>query len=552
MKTKLLLLTVLYLLSSQHTVAQTPCTAGELKQIYVQKDFPCEASFGTTSYVNFVSITVDRKFLKTGLLEWQYRADSVNGSWQPVSNSWSGQGTENIGYLYFSTADNGEYRVVFTDTTTGCKDYRKILVTVFPRPLPSIAIDSTSCDGMFLGAHDSNNPSGSNNTYCWNPDYSSFPFTCQTTNNYYLFDRVGCAMVAGNIAVIVTNEFGCEAETYTTGLCNIEYIDIRADLSSLSNVFCANTESINITRNSGAGFGNNWTFQWQKDGTNLNWAQSPSIKPATSGNYSCLVSNGSGCTKTTDPIFVTVFPRPSATLAPAGSVQICQTDTLTLLSNATGTNTYQWYRNNVPFSTAGPDLSTSLSGNYKVLVTNNFGCTRLTSTTKVSKYRTTITANGPVVFCQGDSVILSSTTPNTASWQWQLNNVNIPGATGSSYAAKTAGLYRVRGFSTEGCRSYSNQLDVNVNCRESLDGNYLLQLSPVPVSSVLSVSIPDIITNGMMEIYMPDGKLIDRRNLQTISGTSSLQIDVSDFTAGIYLLRIIDGNKIYQGKFIKE
>jgi hypothetical protein len=495
---------------------------------------------------------VDRRFLKTGLLEWQFRADSVNGSWQPVSNSWSGQGTESIGYLYFSTADNGEYRVVFTDTSTGCKDFRKVTVTVFPRPLPSIAIDSSSCDGLFLGAHDANNLSGLNNTYCWGPDYSSIPINCASTNNYLLFDRVGCAMVAGNVAVIVTNEFGCEGETFTTGLCNIEYMDIRADLSSLSNVFCANTESINITRNSGAGFGNNWTFQWQKDGTNLNWAQSPSIKPATSGNYSCLVSNGSGCTKTTDPIFVTVFPRPSATLAPAGSVQICQTDTLTLLSNATGTNTYQWYRNNAPFSTAGPDLSTSLSGNYKLLVTNNFGCTRLTSTTKVSKYRTTIAANGPVVFCQGDSVILFSTTTNTASWQWQLNNVNIPGATGSSYAAKSAGLYRVRGLSTEGCRSYSNQLDVNVNCRESLAANNSLQLSPVPVSSILNVSIPENTTEGIMEIYMPDGKLIDRRNLQTISGTSSLQIDVRGYTAGIYLLRIIHGSTIYQGKFIKE
>ena len=249
---------------------------------------------------------------------------------------------------------------------------------------------------------------------------------------------------------------------------------------------------------------------------------------------------------------MTVFPRPSATLAPAGSVQICQTDTLTLLSNATGNNTYQWYRNNAPFSTAGPNLSTNLSGNYKVLVTNNFGCTRLTSTTKVSKYRTSITANGPVVFCQGDSVILSSTTPNTASWQWQLNNVNIPGATGSSYAAKSAGLYRVRGISSTGCRSFSNQLDVNVNCRESLTANNSLQLSPVPVSSILNVSIPENTIEGIMEIYMPDGKLIDRRNLQITDGTSSLQIDVKGYTAGIYLLRIIHGNTIYQGKFIKE
>jgi hypothetical protein len=325
-------------------------------------------------------------------------------------------------------------------------------------------------------------------------------------------------------------------------------MDIRADLSSLSNVFCANTESINITRNSGAGFGNNWTFQWQKDGTNLNWAQSPSIKPATSGNYSCLVSNGSGCTKTTDPIFVTVFPRPLATLAPAGSVQICQTDTLTLLSNATGNNTYQWYRNNAPFSTAGPNLSTNLSGNYKVLVTNNFGCTRLTSTTKVSKYRTTISANGPVVFCQGDSVILSSTTPNTASWQWQLNNVNIPGATGSSYAAKSAGLYRVRGISATGCRSFSNQLDVNVNCRtEEMAAQ--LHIAPVPASEYIDIyySTAIVPVNELLIIDV-NGKIIESH---AAGEASSSRLGIDHLDTGIYFIVIHTASGSYRAKFLK-
>jgi hypothetical protein len=549
MKTKLLLLTVLCLSISRFSAAQTPCTAGELRLVSVQKDFPCEASFGTTTYVNFVSITVDRRFLKTGTLEWQFRADSVNGSWQPVSNSWSGQGTESIGYLYFSTADNGEYRVVFTDTSTGCKDFRKVPVSVFPRPLPSIGVDSSSCDGLFLGAHDANNPSGSNNTFCWNPDYSSFPFTCSSTNNYYLFDRVGCAMIVGNASVIVTNEFGCEGETYTSGICNLDYMDIRADLSSLSNVFCANTESINITRNSGAGFIGNWTFQWQKNGTNLNWAQSPTIKPTTSGNYSCLVSNGNGCTKNTDPIFVTVFPRPAATLAPAGNVQICQTDTLTLLSNATGTNTYEWYRNNVPFSTAGPNLSTNLSGNYKVLVTNNFGCTRLTSTTKVSKYRTTISANGPVVFCQGDSVVLSSTTPNTASWQWQLNNVNIQGATFPTYAAKQSGLYRAKSTSVAGCISYSNQIDISVNCRAAIETAANLQVYPVPSSDLIEITIPEGFRNHSVLLLTDiSGKVLSG---QDISGNTTLSVSIRHLDPGIYFIRLQSDNSSATGKIVR-
>ncbi len=63
---------------------------------------------------------------------------------------------------------------------------------------------------------------------------------------------------------------------------------------------------------------------------------------------------------------------------------------------------------------------------------------------------------------------------------------------------------------------------------------------------------PKIQRQEQLEIYMPDGKLIERRKLQITSSESGLQLDVKSYTAGIYLLRIIDGATIYQGKFIKE
>ncbi|MCX6292530.1 MAG: T9SS type A sorting domain-containing protein [Bacteroidetes bacterium] len=52
-----------------------------------------------------------------------------------------------------------------------------------------------------------------------------------------------------------------------------------------------------------------------------------------------------------------------------------------------------------------------------------------------------VTASGSTTFCSGDSVVLDANTGTGLSFQWQLNAVNIPGATSSSYSADTTGSY---------------------------------------------------------------------------------------------------------------
>lgn len=54
----------------------------------------------------------------------------------------------------------------------------------------------------------------------------------------------------------------------------------------------------------------------------------------------------------------------------------------------------------------------------------------------------TITANGPVAFCMGNSVTLTTGTANT--YQWYRNGGAIPGATTASHNAILAGVYTVK------------------------------------------------------------------------------------------------------------
>ena len=57
-------------------------------------------------------------------------------------------------------------------------------------------------------------------------------------------------------------------------------------------------------------------------------------------------------------------------------------------------------------------------------------------------YSQTITANGPTSFCQGNNVQLTAqSAPTGATFQWQKDGVDIPGATSGNYTANSSGSY---------------------------------------------------------------------------------------------------------------
>ena len=74
----------------------------------------------------------------------------------------------------------------------------------------------------------------------------------------------------------------------------------------------------------------------------------------------------------------------------------------------------------------------------------------------------TITANGPVTFCPGGSVILTLTSGSADTYQWTKNSANISGATNSSYTATASGDYAVK-ISKAGSTGTSSAITVNAN-----------------------------------------------------------------------------------------
>ncbi len=217
----------------------------------------------------------------------------------------------------------------------------------------------------------------------------------------------------------------------------------------------------------------NWPgtlIKWYKDNVLIPGAISAGYTATSTGYYKYSVT--SGClTAFSDSSYVTILPAAQFTANASGTVCPGQLINYSVTNPQPGT-TYTWkalISGLYQIAGTGNSLNYSApaSGSVSVLLQAlvvNSGCSFQSNPhiLTVGAYNAAISAGGPVTFCKGGQVTLS-TTPSTGSFTWFKNNVIISGATAPTYSATTGGSYTCFVSNGNGCQDTSNAIGVTVN-----------------------------------------------------------------------------------------
>lgn len=141
---------------------------------------------------------------------------------------------------------------------------------------------------------------------------------------------------------------------------------------------------------------------------------------------------------------------PNASISASGSTMLCEGASVTL--TATSANSYSWSNGAITRS-----ITVSTAGSYSVTVSDACGTATSTPTmvTIGSNPTASISAGGPVTFCQGGSVTLTASGGGTYLWS--------TGATTTSIVVNASGNYTVTATNAAGCTGTSAATAVTVN-----------------------------------------------------------------------------------------
>ena len=313
-----------------------------------------------------------------------------------------------------TVSQSGTYSVAVT-STNGCTSVSNpVSVSIEALPIVNLGNDVTQCGGTVTL-----NAGNQGATYLWSNG--------ETTQTVVL-------NASASISVIVTNT--CGSTTSNTINVIINNLPTAAIISPAGPIELCSGSSQLLSSN--ANSGNVWS---------PNGETTQDITVNTAGSYFTTVTDANGCSAVSNIVVVSIS-NPIAPVNIGNDVTQCG-GTVTLNAGNSG-STYLWSN-----GLTNQTISISTSGIYSVDVTNACGTVTSNSVNIVINalpFAPVISPGGPVVFCQGNSVVLSSSE--------LTGNVWSTGATTPSIVISNSGSYTVTFTDANGCTAISAPLVV--------------------------------------------------------------------------------------------
>ena len=256
----------------------------------------------------------------------------------------------------------------------------------------------------------------------------------------------------GNYRAIAYNAADCADSSQAINII-VNPLPVAAIDSNGFLTFCAGDSVMLASTSAAAG------YSWLKDGVAISSDSSISVDAA--GAYQLILTNQFGCVDSSEAVTVIVNPLPVAAIDSNGSLSFCAGDSVVLASTSSAAS-YSWLKDGVAFSTDS-SISVDAAGTYQLILSNAFGCSDSSEAVTVIVNPLPVAAidsNGSLTFCQGDSVMLASTSA-AAGYSWLKDGIAI--SSDSSISVATAGTYQLIVINASGCIDTSSSIEVLVN-----------------------------------------------------------------------------------------
>jgi uncharacterized repeat protein (TIGR01451 family) len=353
-----------------------------------------------------------------------------------------------------------------------------------------------------------------------------------------------------DVTLVATNAIGNNSITKTAYVL-IDSLSVAAVTPAGNTTICKGQSILLSSQATHASF----SYQWEKNNVNIPGATSATYNASQQATYRVKVTNGLGCTKRSAN--KTVFTsQPTAPISAAGNTTFCSGGNVQLQTNGSVTNTFQWKKNNNNIGGANaPVYAASSHGNYRVLVTDQNGCTNISAVIPVRvnpNPNVTVSANGPLTFCAGQNVTLSVNAQANVTYQWKDNNINIGGATSNQYTATTAGKYKITATNAvTTCTNSSSTKNVIINCRvagenvEEESSSFKAYAYPNPASTETKIylQLPQDRMVSVDIIDMTGRNIGNLLNTQLSAGSYDIAVNAKEYAAGVYFVAVSAGNE---------
>ncbi|MEX1187916.1 MAG: T9SS type A sorting domain-containing protein, partial [Bacteroidia bacterium] len=459
---------------------------------------PTITTAGSSTICNGQSVTINSSGASGVTYQWRLNGIDIAG--QTASS--------------ISAGSAGAYSLFVTDGQgcTATSNVVNIVVGQNPTPVASSTGNTTICGSGSVALSTTTLTGGS---YQWLLNGS--PIIGATQNTY-------SATQSGAFSVSVTNSAGCSGSSNSITVNVVANVTASISNAGITTICQGSSTTLSINTQVGN------TIQWRLNGNPINGANSQTYSATEAGTYTATVSNGPTCNATSNSITISVVAGPSATISAAGATTFCTGGNVQLNVTPVSGASYQWQNNGSSILGAvSSNFTATQSGMYTAIV-STVACAATSNAISVTVNQaptSTVFANGPTSFCQGNSVLLTGPTGVGLSYQWINNGNPIGGATLDSYTATTSGNY-VLSVTQNGCTSNSSATQVTV--------------TPPPSSSITVNGNATVCQGSTVSLSAPVGNNLSYQwSLNGTPITGAIGLNYTANTSGNYTLTVSQG-----------